>query len=48
MKKSWHLHSHDEKLAKFAKPCQYCGKVYVDHVALYIHEACRCPKRTGK
>lgn len=43
--KPWHLHTHDEKLAKFAKCCQWCGKQYVDHTALYVHETRKCPKR---
>ena len=43
--KPWHFHTHDEKLGRFAKPCSYCGKVYVDHVALWVHEAEKCRKR---
>jgi hypothetical protein len=44
--KPWHLHSHDEKLEEFAAACRWCGKQYVNHTALWVHEHSKCSKRT--
>ncbi len=42
--RKWHQYSHDEKIVKFGKPCQFCGKPYVDMVAKWSHEQ-KCVSR---
>ncbi len=44
VEKKWHAHTHDEKISKFQKPCQFCGKPYVDGGARWLHEQ-TCKKR---
>jgi hypothetical protein len=43
--RAWHLLTPEQRRAQCSKACRYCGRAYVNHGKLWVHENELCKKR---